>query len=116
MGGDQIEALASHAMQVGDLVAGRTAAQHASIQVPDLSALPPSPLQQIVIKAGYSALLAIPLLLNADRIVGALVVRRKEPGPFPNATVELLRTFAAQSVLAIQNARLFHELREKSRQ
>ena len=46
-------------------------------------------------------------LLGADRIVGALVVRRKAPGEFPQSTINLLQTFAAQSVLAIQNARLF---------
>ena len=55
-------------------------------------------------------------LLRSDEIFGALVVRRKEPGEFPKNTVDLLRTFAAQSVLAIQNARLFLEIEEKSRQ
>jgi signal transduction histidine kinase len=48
--------------------------------------------------------------------VGALVVRRKEPGEFPKSSIELLQTFAAQSVLAIQNARLFSEIEDKSRQ
>src|SRR5262249_43704410 len=51
-----------------------------------------------------------------NRIVGALVVRRKQPGEFPKGTVELLQTFPAQSVLAIQNARLFSEIEDKSRQ
>jgi signal transduction histidine kinase len=45
-----------------------------------------------------------------------LVVRRKAPGEFPQHTLELLQTFAAQSVLAIQNANLFTEVEEKSRQ
>jgi signal transduction histidine kinase len=45
-----------------------------------------------------------------------LIVRRREPGWLPKATVDLVKTFAAQSVLAIQNARLFSELDEKSRQ
>jgi signal transduction histidine kinase len=45
-----------------------------------------------------------------------LVVRRKEPGEFAKNTIELLQTFAAQSVLAIQNARLFHEIEEKGRE
>src|SRR5215204_6758318 len=49
-------------------------------------------------------------LLRPDRIVGALVVRRKEPGVFPESTIDLLQTFAAQSVLAIQNARLFEDV------
>src|SRR2546430_2387258 len=48
--------------------------------------------------------------------MGALVVRRKSPGEFSKTTIDLLRTFAAQSVLAIQNARLFQEIEEKSRQ
>jgi hypothetical protein len=43
-------------------------------------------------------------------------VRRKQPGEFPKNTVELLQTFAAQSVLAIQNARLFSEIEEKGRE
>jgi signal transduction histidine kinase len=44
------------------------------------------------------------------------VVRRKAPGDFSKNTVDLLQTFAAQSVLAIQNARLFHEIEEKGHQ
>ena len=55
-------------------------------------------------------------LLSTDRIVGALVVRRKQPGEFPNSTVELLQTFAAQSVLAIQNARLFESVEARTRE
>src|SRR6266567_4276355 len=68
-----------------------------------------------VVRAGFRALLIVPLL-GRDRIVGALVVRRKKPGEFPKSTVELLETFADQSVLAIQNARLFREIEEKSRE
>jgi signal transduction histidine kinase len=55
-------------------------------------------------------------LLSRDKLMGALVVRRKAPGAFPQHSVDLLQTFAAQSVLAIQNARLFQEIEEKSRQ
>src|SRR5262249_33680404 len=49
-------------------------------------------------------------------VVGALVVRRREPGAFEPDTVALLQIFATQSALAIQNARLFQELADKSRQ
>ena len=42
-------------------------------------------------------------------------MRRREPGLFPKSIIDLLQTFAAQSVLAIQNARLFSEIEEKSR-
>jgi signal transduction histidine kinase len=65
--------------------------------------------------AGYRAVLAVPLL-REHAVVGALVVRRREPGAFDSDTVALLQTFATQSALAIQNARLFQELAEKSRQ
>ena len=85
------------------------------MQTPDLDAEPPSVARDIMLQAGYRARLVVPLLA-ADRIVGALVVRRQAPGEFPKSTIELLLTFAAQSVLAIQNARLFSEIEEKSRQ
>jgi len=49
-------------------------------------------------------------------LIGALTMNRKTPGEFPRETIELLQTFATQSALAIQNARLFHEIEDKSRQ
>ncbi len=70
---------------------------------------------ELVTQLGFRARLVVPLL-SADRIVGALVVRRRAPGEFSRSTIELLQTFAAQSVLAIQNARLFTEIGEKSHQ
>jgi signal transduction histidine kinase len=66
-------------------------------------------------QAGYRARLIVPLV-SADQVLGALVIRRKQPGAFPKGTIHLLQTFAAQSVLAIQNARLFREIEDKSRQ
>src|SRR5262249_38485107 len=85
------------------------------VQVPDVEAEPPMAANQIMLQAGYRARLLIPLI-RFDEVMGALVVRRKAPGEFPKSTIDLLRTFAAQSVLAIQNARLFSEIDEKSRQ
>jgi signal transduction histidine kinase len=76
---------------------------------------PSSLVLDVIVRAGFRAWLTVPLL-GADRVVGALVVRRKAPGEFPKHTVDLLQTFAAQSVLAIQNANLFTEVEEKSRQ
>ena len=61
------------------------------------------------------ALLAVPLL-HQHELVGALVVRRKRVGAFAEETVSLLQSFAAQSALAIQNARLFEELERKGRE
>ena len=54
--------------------------------------------------------------IKEERIVGALVVRRKSTGEFRSEVVDLMKTFATQSVLAIQNARLFREIEDKSRQ
>ena len=82
-------------------------------QLADLQ--PSSRANELVMHLGYRARLVVPLLAP-NHIVGALVVRRKAPGEFPKNTIELLQTFAAQSVLAIQNARLFSEIEEKGRQ
>ena len=98
----------------GDPAIGQAAAKRVPVQIPDLRS-EPSELLEDVVRAGFRALLIIPLL-GRDQIVGALVVRRKQPGEFPKSTVDLLETFADQSVLAIQNARLFHEIDEKSQE
>jgi signal transduction histidine kinase len=66
-------------------------------------------------RAGFRARLVVPLV-GTERVVGALVIRRKQPGKFRKEAIQLLQTFAAQSVLAIQNARLFREIEDKSHQ
>jgi signal transduction histidine kinase len=81
----------------------------------DIRDEPPSPVREIAMRAGFRARLVVPLI-GTDHVVGALVIRRKQPGSFPKDTIQLLQTFAAHSVLAIQNARLFREIEEKSRQ
>ena len=102
-------------LRSGGSALARAMVERRPIQFADLRELPPSPLQEAVTRAGYRALVAVPLL-RPDNVVGSLVVRRKQPGLLPQATVDLLQTFAAQSVLAIQNAGLFHEIEVKSRQ
>src|SRR5262249_16991189 len=56
-----------------------------------------------------TARLLAPLMRGED-VVGLLVVRRRAPGAFPPNTVDLLKTFAAQSAVAIENARLFRDV------
>src|SRR4051812_2735632 len=109
-----IAAIKDRHIRLGEAGIGQAAVQRAPLQIADLRA-DSSPILDVVVRAGFRALLIVPLL-GADRIVGALVVRRREPGEFSKSTVDLLQTFAAQSVLAIQNARLFSEIGEKSRQ
>jgi signal transduction histidine kinase len=115
MSEELIEAIANRQPELGDTTIGEAAERREPIQIANLSEEPPAPLMDIILAAGFRALLVVPLL-RPDRSFGALVVRRRQPGEFPKATVDLLQTFAAQSVLAIQNARLFTEIEEKSRQ
>jgi signal transduction histidine kinase len=101
-----------------DNVVGRSAVRGQAIQVSDLAAetsFAPSPVLDALRRTGFRALLAVPLIRD-QRVVGALVIRRKTAGEFPRAVVELLQTFASQSVLAIENARLFEQVQEASRQ
>ena len=102
-------------LRLGETVIGRAAARREPVQIPDVREATADPLSRVMERAGYRALLAVPLL-REDRIVGGLIVRRRAPGPFPAPVVELLRTFAGQSALAIHNALLFRDLDEKSRQ
>ena len=85
------------------------------IHIPDIREEPPHPINAIILRAGYRAQLAAPLT-QRGQIVGLLVVRRRDAGQFPKGTIDLIKTFAAQSVLAMQNARLFSEIDEKSHQ
>jgi signal transduction histidine kinase/methyl-accepting chemotaxis protein len=102
-------------VQIGESAIGEAARRATPIQIADVDKDPSALVLDLIVRAGFRALLVVPLL-GANRIVGALVVRRKTPGEFSKHTVDLLQTFAAQSVLAIQNAHLFAELADKSQQ
>ena len=112
-----INALRTNPPRLGDGVVGRAAASREPVQVPNIleeRAYAPR-MRQLLERFGFRASLAVPLL-REDRIIGGLVVRRKSTGEFRPEVIELLKTFATQSVLAIQNARLFREIEEKSTQ
>jgi len=110
-----IDSLRKSRQRVGDKSGiGQSAAIRKPFQIPDLMNAPDYPMAAVQ-KAGFRALIAVPLL-REERIIGGLVVRRKTPGEFPRETLDLLQTFAAQSALAIQNARLFKEIQETSRE
>ena len=74
-----------------------------------------SRLRENLIASGIRAILAVPMV-REDRLIGCLAVTRNHSGEFAAETIELMRTFATQSALAIQNARLFREIEDKSRQ
>jgi len=102
-------------VRLGESYIGAAAESGQAVQVPDLMTEAASPMRDLILGAGYRGLLAVPLL-RPGGIVGALVVRRKEPGAFPASTIDLLQTFAAQSVVAIQNARLFEDVEARTRE
>jgi signal transduction histidine kinase len=109
-----VAAIKDRNVRMGETMISQAAMRRSPVQVADIRQDVSSVLD-IIRRAGFRALLAVPLL-GSNRIVGALVVRRKEPGEFPQSTVNLLQTFGAQSVLAIQNAHLFDEVQARTRE
>jgi signal transduction histidine kinase len=99
----------------GEGAMGRAAETREPVQIPDIleEGAYHSRVREALVRTGHRALLAIPLL-REDAVIGGLVVNRKAAGSFAPEVVELLKTFATQSVLAIQNARLFREIADKS--
>jgi signal transduction histidine kinase len=113
-----IEALRAGPIPRDQGAVGEAAAMRKPIEIPDILAQPGSVLPRvrpILADLGYRSLLAVPLL-REQRIMGGLVVWRRQTGSFSAEIVNLLQTFAIQSGLAIQNARLFREIDDKSRQ
>src|SRR5215208_6084822 len=84
MSDELIEAIGQQSIGLGESYIGDATQRREALQVPDLADEPPSSVRDIILHAGYRGLLVVPLL-RPDRIVGALVVRRKEPGVFPES-------------------------------
>ncbi|MDX1489042.1 MAG: GAF domain-containing protein, partial [Acidiferrobacterales bacterium] len=115
---EHLEALQTAPIHLGEGAVGKAGATRAPVQIANLSdekSGAASQVRHILVKQGYRSLLAIPLL-REERLLGGLVVWRRELGSFPDKVISVLQTFAAQSVLAIQNARLFQEIQEKGQE
>ena len=110
-----LQSLRDSRIRLGDTTVGVCAVRRAPVQIADLEQDLEYRLRDFLLRAGIRALVAVPLL-REERVVGAMVIRRRTAGEFPQPILTLLQTFAAQSVLAIENARLFKEIREKSEQ
>jgi signal transduction histidine kinase len=111
-----IEAVRKTPIRKGDGATGRTAVTLEPVQVADIEDKSyQGSRKDNLRRTGYRAVLAVPLL-REDQLLGALQVFRKTPGPFAPEVVDLLKTFATQSAMAMQNARLFREIAEKGKQ
>jgi signal transduction histidine kinase/DNA-binding response OmpR family regulator len=113
------ETLAAFRQVIGearDNVVWQATTTRRAAQVSDIETSPMSEATRAILRrAGFRALLAVPMV-RADQVVGALVVRRRGAGEFPGTVVRLLETFATQSAIAVDNARLFREIQDKGRE
>ena len=111
------EVARSAPIPMGEGAVGRAGVTRQPVEIPDIGehGAYESRLRDAMVRAGLRAVLAVPLV-REGRVLGGLVVTRKNPGRFAPEVVDLLKTLAAQSAIAIQNARLFSELEDKSRE
>nr|WP_244448460.1 GAF domain-containing protein [Bosea sp. LC85] len=113
MGDELVSALKSIRIDAEGTAMGDAARTLQPVMVADLAHRKSYPVRDISLAAGFRSALIVPLAVP-ERTLGALVLQRREVGEFPASIVRLTQTFANQSVLAIQNARFFQELAEKS--
>jgi signal transduction histidine kinase len=92
---------------------GEAITKRRPLQIADLTQRPSELLRDAVIEAGFRASLIVPLF-SSEGPLGALVLRRRRPGEFSGSIVGLMQSFADQSAIALENARLFEEIAQRS--
>ena len=91
---------------------GRVGLERRVVHIPDVLSDPEYTYHELQKIAGYRSMLGIPLL-RGDELIGIFCVHRARVEPFTSKEIELATTFTDQAVIAIENARLFEELRER---
>lgn len=96
-------------------VLGRAIVDRTPIHVPDLIAVPDEfpDGYNMAVRMGHRTILAVPLLRQGEAI-GGIAIRRTEVRPFTQKQIELVQTFADQAVIAIENVRLFEEVKART--
>jgi GAF domain-containing protein len=94
-----------------ETITARAIRTAAVCHVHDVLSDPLYPNKQVARASGYRGCLAVPMI-REQRVVGSIFVARRKPGPFTEAQIQLLKTFADQAVIAIENVRLFNETKE----
>jgi len=112
---EYVHAIEHAQITLGKGAAGQCAATGQPVQIPDILADAGYPFRDILARDGYRAVLSVPML-HDGRILGTVNLVRKTPGAFAEEHVRRLATFANQTSLAIEHARLYRDLTEKGRQ
>jgi signal transduction histidine kinase len=98
-----------------DTITGRVFMDGKPVHAPDVQLDPEYNFGRAPMIGDYRAVLAVPLMRDGA-VEGVLLLGRPEPGPFSSRQIELVQTFADQAVIAIENARLFGQVQERTRE